>query len=141
MKTCPRCKIKKDLLDFHLNKNTRDGRCSYCKACRCKDAVLYRKRDPERWAALQRIRRKKNWDYHILPAYGLTMEEYEVILIKQNGMCAICKNLPGKKRLHVDHDHKTGKLRGLLCFKCNVGLGNFGDSTELLKAALEYLGR
>ncbi len=68
--------------------------------------------------------------------------------ISQDGVCAICRRPEtfittgqGPCRLSVDHDHKTGKVRGLLCRDCNVGLGNFGDSGERLRNAAAYLGQ
>lgn len=61
------------------------------------------------------------------------------MLATQGGRCAICRELPGRKALHVDHDHASGRVRGLLCFRCNAGLGNFRDDPGTLKAALSYL--
>lgn len=72
--------------------------------------------------------------------YGLITEAYDEILKLQYGVCRICckKNVI-KNRLIVDHNHKTGRLRGLLCVKCNSGLGMFCDSKELLSNAIWYL--
>lgn len=80
----------------------------------------------------------------LLRKYGLTAEDYDALLIKQNYGCAICGSRKGDSRyhlLHVDHDHVTGLVRGLLCFDCNRGLGCFSDSPELLKQADKYLQR
>lgn len=65
------------------------------------------------------------------------------MLVRQGGVCAICGGPPdGRwKRFHVDHCHKTGRVRGLLCRKCNNGLGNFGDSVETMRKAIAYLRR
>jgi hypothetical protein len=71
--------------------------------------------------------------------YGISLADYERMATGQQGRCAICRELPGKKRLHVDHNHETGKVRGLLCSKCNTGLGLFRDRAGLLHLALEYL--
>jgi hypothetical protein len=75
--------------------------------------------------------------------YGITPEQYDEQLAKQNGRCAICtSDNPGhtiSNRFHVDHDHKTGKFRGLLCGHCNRGLGAFKDKPHVLRAAIEYL--
>lgn len=73
--------------------------------------------------------------------YKLTKEEYIEILYAQGGVCGICSTVkPGRgSRLHVDHDHKTGKVRGLLCDKCNRGLGYFNDNPGILYSAYEYL--
>ena len=72
--------------------------------------------------------------------FGLTFQEYEDLLEAQNGLCAICKEkcLSGR-RLAVDHDHVTGKVRGLLCLNCNTLLGKAHDDIDLLKRAVEYL--
>lgn len=77
--------------------------------------------------------------------YGITVDEYDEMLYKQNGVCKICggietsSNKWGIKRLAVDHNHDTGKVRGLLCNNCNRGLGLLKDSTELLSNAIKYL--
>lgn len=72
--------------------------------------------------------------------YGLSMKDFSEMLNIQNGVCMICKKVCSSgQRLSVDHDHKTGKNRGLLCRKCNSGLGLFGDSVELLQKAIDYL--
>lgn len=71
--------------------------------------------------------------------YGLTIERYDGMLVAQGGVCAICGNPPKKRRLCVDHDHKTGKVRGLLCFRCNYGLSWFRDKPELFDTAAGYL--
>jgi Recombination endonuclease VII len=80
---------------------------------------------------------------------GLTPETYQELFDRQQGLCAICHQpetqnrvkYPGKRLLQMDHDHKTGKLRDLLCGRCNIGLGKFDESPELLEAAAAYLRR
>ena len=69
--------------------------------------------------------------------YGLTLEQYNQMIIKQRGLCNICKKQP--KILYVDHDHKTGKVRKLLCQKCNTALGFFDDSVNILRAAIKHI--
>lgn len=78
--------------------------------------------------------------------YGITLQEYEALLVAQNGVCAICggkettKDKDGApRRMPVDHCHTTGRIRGLLCTQCNRGLGMFSDSPERLRAAANYL--
>ena len=71
--------------------------------------------------------------------YGITREQYDALIVQQNGLCALCNNPPGKRALAVDHDHKTKEIRGLLCDRCNVGLGMFHDDPQLLVAAIRYL--
>lgn len=73
--------------------------------------------------------------------YNLEPEQYDLMLSNQNGVCAICKKPPIKTRLCVDHCHKTGKVRKLLCHTCNLGLGNFKDNQDLLKNAFDYLSQ
>lgn len=80
-----------------------------------------------------------------LKKFGITVEDYDKMLERQNGVCAICKRSPhvvlngAIKRLAVDHDHITGRVRGLLCDHCNRGMGLLRDSIETLEGAAEYL--
>lgn len=73
------------------------------------------------------------------PRAGFTLAQLDEIYDKSNGKCAICGKVPGRRNLALDHDHSTGKIRGLLCTQCNAGLGMFKDNKELLKKAIEYL--
>lgn len=75
-----------------------------------------------------------------LRRYGMTLDDYDVLLKQQKGVCAICGNSPKKgKNLHIDHDHNTGVIRGLLCFRCNFGLSYFGENVDTLEKAFKYL--
>jgi len=78
---------------------------------------------------------------HLLTNYNLSLEDYNTILKSQNYRCAICKKPENKlkQQLSVDHNHKTGKIRGLLCPDCNRGLGCFKDNKNLLRLAIKYL--
>lgn len=71
--------------------------------------------------------------------FGITLEDYEALLRAQNGLCAICSKPCNRGRLSVDHDHLTGKVRGLLCRRCNVAIGMFSDNPEWIKKAEVYL--
>ena len=76
--------------------------------------------------------------------YGLTLKEYNLKLIDQGNCCAICgTDVPGggHKNLYVDHNHNTGKVRGLLCRNCNLMIGYAKDNNDILEAAIKYLGR
>ena len=104
-----------------------------------KAAEAQRKRraaNPEKYRAITRVleRRRK------LRKYGLTEETYTALLNNQKGVCAICKspNFNGRN-WHLDHDHATGKLRGILCHHCNLMLGNAKDTIETLENAIKYL--
>ena len=77
-----------------------------------------------------------------LKQYGITHEDYERMYLQQGGVCAICEEsetYAGRTNLSVDHCHSTGKIRGLLCASCNMALGKFKDSKELLEKAVRYL--
>jgi hypothetical protein len=71
--------------------------------------------------------------------YGIELEDYDRMLSEQGGVCYICKDPPGKKLLSVDHCHKDGTIRGLLCHNCNNGLGKFKDNIVLMYRAITYL--
>lgn len=79
---------------------------------------------------------------HMKSKYGITQDEYIKLSDKQNGVCGICgSNETGYQTqyMYIDHSHTTGKVRGLLCNKCNFGLGNFKDNVEILQKAINYL--
>jgi hypothetical protein len=77
---------------------------------------------------------------HALKKYGITLDEYDRLFHSQGGVCRICRLPdPTGRRLSVDHDHKTGRVRGLLCHKHNTALGGFNDDLILLQAAIDYL--
>jgi hypothetical protein len=98
--------------------------------CKIKSGKKYRQKHPD-----------KNYNYWLKFNYGITRDEYDKIFLSQNGKCAICESsfCPTGKRFAVDHDHKTGKIRGLLCQPCNTSLGQMKDSPELLRKAADYL--
>lgn len=80
----------------------------------------------------------------LVTKFGITLDDYNKMLEEQNGGCAICgakENIDSKFSLHVDHSHKTGVVRGILCSSCNLGLGKFKDDPDLLIKASEYLRR
>jgi len=101
------------------------------------------KNNPEKVRAAQKKYRKANPDVgingHLLRKYKITLEQYNELFEKQNGRCAICKQKPTKRRLDVDHNHKTGKVRGLLCLACNAGIGQLDDDINILQEAINYL--
>ena len=91
------------------------------------------------------VARKEEVRSHLyLRIYGFTLADYEVILAAQGGVCKICGATkpgggPGQRRFYVDHNHRTGEIRGLLCSKCNSGLGYFRDDRSILESAGLYL--
>lgn len=81
-------------------------------------------------------------DYHLRKNYGITLKEFESLLLAQGGVCACCssdKQTGVGKDFYVDHDHTTGRIRGLLCHHCNAGIGMLGDTVEGVSMALAYL--
>jgi hypothetical protein len=106
--------------------------CRRCAAARTKQ---YRKEDPKRFALYRRAQGLRD-------CYGISLEQYDDLWIEQAGMCAICHTtnpLGAGKEFAVDHDHATGKVRGLLCQLCNQGIGHFKDSPALLRTGATYL--
>lgn len=102
----------------------------------------YRAKNLEKMRSQEKAYREKNADQlrvkKRLGRYGLNPESFKELFESQGGLCALCRV---REVQHIDHCHKTGKVRGLLCHNCNVGLGHFQDSEELLLAAIEYLKR
>jgi hypothetical protein len=103
----------------------------------------YRERTLARGSAWRRANRDKlsprNRDKYMKRRYGISRADYDALFERQGRVCAICRK-PSKERLCVDHCHVTGMIRGLLCRKCNFGLGSLCDDQRALVAALAYLG-
>lgn len=78
--------------------------------------------------------RKNSYRAKLKKAFKLSMEEYEAMVVAQDGKCKICRRR-SEQRLDVDHDHVTDRIRGLLCRQCNTALGLFGDNPEVLRRA------
>lgn len=89
--------------------------------------------------AWYKLNRDKARDSVLRRLYGISLEGFNKILKTQGGVCAICKGPPTKKGFMVDHDHKTGKVRGILCHHCNAALGALRDSQVIVASALDYL--
>lgn len=127
---CYVCDTEKSMDEFYTSKSCSGGRRYECKEC-CKAA-----------------NRNRLYDYHKARAtqlkcrFGITPEDYDEMLHKQGGCCAICGGLnPNGNALSVDHCHETGLIRALLCNYCNAGLGQFRDNPDLMEAAAEYIRR
>lgn len=127
MKKCKSCGEVKPYTEFYVARGNADGHHTKCKPCRQAYNALY-------------YTAEKRRVYHVRHAYGLEPEQVAGLLVAQNNACAICLQ-PFLKSPNVDHCHTTGRVRGLLCRECNVGLGHFGDSVEVLSRAATYLGR
>lgn len=160
-KFCSKCATEKSMNDFFKDSTKKDGFCSNCKLCCSERSIKYRQKPEKRKQARIRSRlwHKNNKEYakkrkqlcydatkqrvnKLKKFYGLTQQNYDDLLKKQMSCCAICKTNKATKKggnFPVDHCHKTGKIRGLLCHLCNRGLGMFKDDLTLLQKAVEYI--
>jgi hypothetical protein len=143
-KICRTCKKEQPRTSFYADKTKRDGLEARCKQCCVRRSQLYNQAHPDQHAALSRAYAKRHPDRvrstQRLVQYGITMADFEQMLLDQQGQCDICKRQLGTGRsTHVDHDHATGKVRGLLCNACNAVLGYARDLPATLLAAAEYL--
>lgn len=107
---CRRCEVNKPESDFWRLRTKPKAVCKECET----NATMFR-------------------------LYGITLEDYERMFVEQSGVCAVCGVEPSNARLHIDHDHTSGVVRGLLCFNCNSILGKVNDDTEHLHALVAYL--
>lgn len=150
---CSTCQVHKDVSEFHKNKSIPRGYGYTCKLCKYEYEHQRRLTDPDyvartattasRWRrANKKGRYRRSRNSMLRHRYGIGIDEYEAMLERQSGECAICgradSGIEGKT-LHVDHCHETGKVRGILCHPCNNGLGRFDDNKELLLKAVKYL--
>ena len=132
MKRCPKCKKVKSNASFHKKKSSKIGLQSWCINCKNKNRHIWEMSDKGRLSA-----RRYRLKYH----YGLTLKQHKEMYLEQNGCCAICnKSIPYDK-VHTDHRHSDGKMRGLLCIRCNTMLGVFETAPELVPKILEYMER
>jgi len=137
---CSECRREKPETEFHWRDKAHTSRVSRCKECARRIGTEWRRDHPQDSEAKRHHKRAQNFRQ-----YGITIEVYEEMLGRQGGVCAVCEQPEthtrnGKVRLlTVDHDHETGRVRGLLCSKCNFAIGLCDDDPELLEAAAAYL--
>lgn len=133
-KECPVCKQALPPEDYNRNTRSKTGLAWACRECQRKDTRdRYSRDDRARQANTERSRRIR---------YGISPEQFDAMLVSQGGVCAICGGFPRwQKSWHVDHDHDTKTVRGILCPECNVALGSMRDNPARLRAAAEYLER
>lgn len=128
-KRCTVCKKNKNIEFFYKLKASKDGLSYRCISCDTRARNDYNKRHGETRLVNQRIANRKH-------KYNLSNDEYLKLFEEQKCVCAICGL---QDVLQVDHDHVTGKVRGLLCGKCNKALGLFNDNTDIINNAISYL--
>ena len=160
-KRCRVCGEVKPLSEFYAMAGMRDGHRNDCKSCNLAAKAARYRANPgptiarvQRWQEENRARHLANLRRrrerpevkareragHLRRTFGITQDDYEAMLERQNGGCAVCGREPKPgKSLHVDHDHVTGERRGLLCFSCNAALGHLADDPKRIQALLDYL--
>lgn len=148
-KICSKCKEKKSLSLFQVDKRQRDGCGARCKACNCAESrVRYKRMGREIKARLRvdyQAHPEKYRNMRLRTLYGISISTYSTMLMKQNGVCAICsrpeicQNQSGARPLNVDHSHRDGQVRGLLCNSCNLALGLMRDDIDIVDRMANYL--
>jgi len=159
VKRCSKCGELKPLGEYYAAKGCKDGLRGDCKACFSARAKVryaaksdeikayvnaWRRENREHVRAWQKQynagRKRENRDTHLRRTFGITLEDFEAMLAAQGGGCAICgRPAPEGTSLHVDHDHETGVVRGLLCFTCNGALGMLTENEDHLLRAADYV--
>ena len=122
---CPQCGLDKPPKDFPRHRGSKRGRHTYCKPCHNARTKAYK---------LAKHGGEKN--YLLAHRYDIRPETVRNLRERQRDLCAICRAIEPK---HVDHCHRTRRVRGLLCFNCNQGLGRFDDDVQALRRAIDYL--
>lgn len=144
-KLCNSCGLTLPVTQFHNQTDKKDGKRSQCKLCT-------NKRNLEKYHSCEETKKSHHMasrKHSLFKNYGMTLEEYDAMLLEQGGRCAICKSdkpwgfvaepKRAKEFFCVDHDHTTREVRGLLCQPCNKGLGNFRDNSDHMRMAIKYL--
>jgi hypothetical protein len=159
MKRCTKCGELKPRTEFYAEKACRDGLRGECKACfaaRAKvwygknrekaiaNAAAWRKANLERARATRRARspliRERTRDQHLRRTFGISSEEYDSMLARQGGVCAVCRQPPkADESFHVDHHDERGGIRGVLCVRCNNALGQLREDVDVAERAVDYL--
>ncbi len=134
---CCRCQEVKPLTDFHKAAKKKFGRRYYCKVCANKEQKL--RTDSGYYKGKYKPKYNKSYSRNqkLKYKYGITEEKYNSLYETCKGRCNICD--VWCKVLSVDHNHETGEVRGLLCNKCNIGLGMFKDNSDIIEKAKRYL--
>lgn len=144
-KICTKCKEPKLLSDFRKHRWSSGpkgkGVEAWCKLCKAISRRKSGSTEPPKPRRPKTGLPKKEWqrDWYLRRTYGITSDEYETMLKRQNGVCRICRRPPEKKFLAVDHHHESKKVRALLCTSCNVMIGHAQESPVILRAVADYL--
>ena len=158
--TCSKCGEQKECSAFHKNKARRSGYQHYCKDCmkahnrtparkknKAKAALNWYYKNQDKVLSRKKKARQEDPDkflnWRLKTRYGITLAEWDVLFEKQSGRCVICQRHSAEldRKLVVDHNHKTGEIRGLLCADCNLALGALRDNPENFLRAVDYLSK
>lgn len=139
-KICRHCRRSLEVTRFSRNGLTRDHLASWCRDC---NTEYQRKKRGNRKRILLTPQERvvKAREAQRLKNYGVSRYDFTEMMARQKCRCAICRTslVPDSKDVHVDHDHQTKKVRGLLCQRCNLAIGLFRDSPKIMNAAIRYL--
>ncbi len=136
-KICHSCELFKPLNDFYRMRKDSNEYRSRCKKCVEEQNKAWRIANPNKH---REIYQRANHKINLAKRFGLTVEEFTVLWESHNGCCDICKQPETRKRrLSLDHNHETNELRGFVCSRCNLLLGNAKDDANLLEKAVTYL--
>jgi len=140
-KKCTKCSTVKSVNEYYLKNNKPRSNCKNCHALEAKPRYSQNK---ERYNNYSKKWYKENPEkvknIFLRNRYNITLEDFNEMLKNQNNTCAICKkDKQGERDFHIDHCHTTGKVRGILCYKCNSSIGLLNDNIETLKEAIKYL--
>lgn len=151
---CTKCAVPLTQENSVPARRNRDGLSDVCRDCHSSSARAWQAANPERVKEIDRRKYRKakaagtlKSSYNpererrkaLVRRYGITIEQYEAMVADQGGVCCLCDGAPGKRPLSVDHDHATGKVRGLLCTPCNVALHAVERTTDWMARATSYL--
>lgn len=156
MKTCSKCLVSKPLDDFYKAPTGADGRRGDCKRCILEQRRLryladgdvlrarvkkYVQEHPEKAVPYRKNAgaQSRTRNRYLNKTYGITAEQFDTMFADQGSVCAVCGTDDPVRAWTVDHDHLTGKVRGILCWHCNIGLGHLRDDVHTLVAAAAYL--
>ncbi len=168
MKVCAKCNKTKSETAFYKKPTSCDGLHSSCKLCQKEKSQKYYQKNKDKiiratltWRFNNKERCRENnrkWQEKnkekcrlvrrksLCKRYGIKIEDYNEMFLEQNGVCAICERKETSRlrgilgNLNIDHDHTTGKIRGLLCLRCNQVLGRVNDDVGILTKMVDYLG-
>ena len=141
IKICTKCKKEKLVSEFYKSKDHKGGFYTACKECAKQYQLNHKEKLKKQCKDWYKKNKNKVRNNALLRNYGITLDNYNDMFMNQRGCCAICGKHQAESTLSlsVDHSHKSGEIRGLLCGKCNHALGNVNEDTDILLSMVDYL--